>query len=60
MAKANRTRTDRGRENKYVNETHCSGFCGEIEHLCPECADWGTLKSQEAFQRVDDDTRLDR
>ncbi len=59
MAKANRTRTEKGRENKYVKAIECSGFCGEVDHLCPECVDWGSFKRQEAFRRVDNERRLD-
>ena len=59
MAKAKRTRAEKGRENKYMTITHCSRFCGEVEHLCEECIDWGTLKRQEAFKRVRIETHLD-
>ena len=56
MAKANRTGTEKGRENKYTTQTHCSGFCGEVERLCDACVDWGELKRQEALKRTEDDT----
>lgn len=56
MAKANRTRTEKGRENKHVTQTDCNGFCEEVDHLCRECVDWGDLQRQAAHSNPDEDT----
>jgi hypothetical protein len=52
MAKGKRMKPDKGQLNKHIDMLHCGGFCSEDEHrICPECVDWGELKSRESLRR---------
>ena len=61
MGKPKKKRADRLMTKGQSNENHCSGECGEDGgNLCPECADWGELRREEARQRKDLDDSSNR